>query len=153
MLDVVEVTSMGVVLDEGRKLELAIGMRIGCRRHLPNFELPTKANGEPTAGGGEGERGGGRLEREMVDTNSSCYIGQYGLAIFVDGQKEVSLGRESYPRNVLSMCEGEGVGLVAEACVSKAGVPSTSVNMYGGGPLDDILNKVEDGDPVSYRRV
>jgi hypothetical protein len=106
---------MCVVLDKRRKLKLAIGMCVGCRGHLPDFEFTTEANCEVATGGREGERGDRRLERKMVDSNAPGNIGQYGLAIFVNGEEEVSLGGEPYPRNVLSVCEGKGVGLVAAA--------------------------------------
>jgi hypothetical protein len=35
------------------------------------------------------------------------------MAVFVNGEKEVSTGREAYPNDVLAMCEWQGVGFVA----------------------------------------
>lgn len=112
---------MCVVLDERCELELAIGMRVGCGGHLPDFEFPTEADGKVAARRREGERGDGRLEGEMVDSDASGNVGQYGLAILVNGEEEVALGGKPYPRNVLSVCEGKGIGLVARCCVSNSG--------------------------------
>lgn len=49
----------------------------------------------------------------MVDGDSARDIGQNGLAIFVDGQEEISAGCKSDSRNVFAMREWKSMGLVS----------------------------------------
>lgn len=77
-------------------------------------------------------------------------VGQDGLAIFVYCEQEVSLGRKTYPRDILSVGKGQSVRLVAVRTWSaKCRVASIKSSM--GGKCG-ILYEVEDRHPVSYGR-
>jgi hypothetical protein len=118
MPNFIEVTGMCVMLDKWRKLQLAVRVRIGGRRHVPYFEFATEADGEVTTGWRERECCGGSFEGEVVNGDTTGNVGQYGLAIFVDCEEQVALGREPYSRDVLSVGKGKCVGLVATDVVS-----------------------------------
>ena len=55
----------------------------------------------------------------MVKCNPSGKVGQDGMAIFVNGEKEVPLRRKGDSCYIAAMCEREGVGLVAKAISSQ----------------------------------
>ena len=54
------------------------------------------------------------LEREVVERYATVQVGKDGLAVFVDGEKEIALGVEGEAGDVASVSEGEGMRLVAE---------------------------------------
>lgn len=41
----------------------------------------------------------------MIDGYAAGNVGQDRMAVFVNGEKEVSTGGEAYPNDVLAMCE------------------------------------------------
>lgn len=145
-------TGVCMVLDKRRKLQFAVRMRIGGGRHVPYFEFATETDGEVTARRGERECCGGRFEREVVDGDAPCDIGQYGLAIFVDCKKQVALRREPYSRNVLSVGKGKRVRLVAAAIVNCESQGVSSGCTQYAQERRGILNKVEDCHSIAYRR-
>lgn len=112
---VVKVSHVCVVLHKGRKLELAVGIGVGCRGNVPDLGLAAEAHGEVAAGGREGQSGNGRSEREVVYGNLPGNVCENCLAILIDGEEEVATGSESDATYVLAMGEGERVGLVSEA--------------------------------------
>lgn len=88
-------TGVSMMSHERCKLELAIGIGIWGGWDMPYFDLTAEANGKVSARGREGERRDLRTEREMVYWDSARHIGQDGLAIFIDGEKEIAAGCEA----------------------------------------------------------
>lgn len=112
MPDIVKVLCVGVVAYERRKLEVALGIRVGCRRNVPDLDFPPQSDHKVPPRWREGESRHFRLEGEVVEHNAPRDVGQHGLAIFVDREQEIALRGQADPRDVLSVCKGEGVGLV-----------------------------------------
>lgn len=117
---VVIVTGVCMMLDKRREFKLALGVRIWCRWYVPYFEFAPETNSKVAARRREGKRGNRGLEGEVVYGDSSVDVGQDGLAIFVDCEEQVALGCKAYPRDILPVGKGKGIGFVAEIMVSKA---------------------------------
>lgn len=100
---------VGVVLHEGCKFELASRVGIWCRGDVPYFELAAKTDSKVATRGREGEGSDLRFEGEVVDSDSSVDVGQDSLAIFVDCKKQIPLGGQTYPRDILSVGKGQSV--------------------------------------------
>lgn len=49
----------------------------------------------------------------MIDGYAAGNVGQDRMTLIVNGEKEISAGGEADSSNVLAMCEGQGMGLVA----------------------------------------
>ena len=104
---------VSVMTDKGRKLELALGVSIWRRRHMPNLDLSAQGRHKVSSRRGEGEGCYRPPEGEVVEYNTPWYAGQDRLAIFVNREQKVALGRQAYPGDIFSVGKGEGVRLVA----------------------------------------
>lgn len=49
----------------------------------------------------------------MIDRYAAGNVGQDRMTLVVNGKKEISAGGEADSSNVLAMCKGQSVGLVA----------------------------------------
>lgn len=79
---------------------------------MPDLDLSPETHGKVAPRRREGKRGNARLEGEVVEHHAALEVGQYGLAIFVDGEEEVALRGQADAGNVLAVGEGEGMRLV-----------------------------------------
>lgn len=113
MADMVKVLGVGVVLDKGRKLELAGGVGVGRRGDVPDLDLAAEADGEVAARGRKGEGRDLAAKGEVVGRYSALDIGQDGVAVLVDGEQEVAPRREADAGDVLAVGKGKRVRLVA----------------------------------------
>jgi len=80
---------------------------------MPHLDLSPQRCDKVPPGRGKGERRDRGPEGEVIKHDAPWHAGQNCLAILVDRQKEVALGGQAYPRDILSVGKGEGVGLVA----------------------------------------
>jgi hypothetical protein len=76
---------------------------------VPYFNVPAHSDSEVTTGRRERESRDGGLEGEVVEGNPSRDVGQYFLAVFVNGEEEVTPRGEAESRDILPVRKREGM--------------------------------------------
>jgi len=79
---------------------------------MPNLYVPSYPYRKVTSRGGECERRHWRLKGEMMKCDSSRYVRQDCVAIFVDREEQITPRCETESSNVLSMRKRKGMGFV-----------------------------------------
>lgn len=103
---------------------------------MPNLYMPSHSHGKVTSRGRESECGDRRLEGEVVEGDPSRDVRQYCLAIFVDGEEQITPRCETKSGNVFSMRKRESMGFVTAIKLVK-----DQLNYLTGDSLHQVKNR------------